>query len=131
MRADRVGASKDFLHFLGARIGCDIDVFRRLPADQIAHATAGEIGDVAGCAESFATSARAVIFPSAFSFSLVPIRVSRDYARCLARRDCRADRTATSQLDARKPALRKESCRGESVQTTLRKFGANRGRNKP
>ena len=29
MRADRVGAAKDLLHFLGTRIGRDIDVFWR------------------------------------------------------------------------------------------------------
>ena len=52
MRADRVGPAEDFLHFLRSRVGRDIDVFRRLPADQIAHAAAREVGNVSGRAQS-------------------------------------------------------------------------------
>ena len=52
MRADRVGAAEDFLHFLRARVGRDVDVFRNLTADEIAHAAACEVGDVAGGAQS-------------------------------------------------------------------------------
>ena len=58
MRADRIGAGENFLHLLRARIGRDVDVLRRLAADQIAHAAAGEIGDVAGRAQSIDERAR-------------------------------------------------------------------------
>jgi hypothetical protein len=52
MRANRVGTAEDFLHFLRARVGRDVDVFRNLTADEIAHAAACEVGNVAGGAQS-------------------------------------------------------------------------------
>ena len=58
MRANRVGAAEDFLHFLRARVGRDIDILGRLAANQIAHATACEVGGVPGRAQSIAQSAR-------------------------------------------------------------------------
>ena len=52
MRANRIGAAEDFLHLFGSRVGRDIDVFRRLAADEITHTTAGEIGYTPGCAQA-------------------------------------------------------------------------------
>src|SRR5438105_1033408 len=52
LRAYRVGAREDLLDCLGPRIGCDIDVFGGLAADQITHATAREIRDRAVVAQS-------------------------------------------------------------------------------
>ena len=43
---------------LGARIGRDIDILRCLPADQIAHTTASEVGDVSNRAQPLNESAR-------------------------------------------------------------------------
>ena len=44
MRADRVGAGEHFLHGFRPRIGSDVDVLGNLPAQQIAYATAREVG---------------------------------------------------------------------------------------
>ena len=52
MRANRVGAAENLLHLGGVRVGRDIDIFRNLTADEIAHAAACEVGGVAGCAQS-------------------------------------------------------------------------------
>src|SRR5450432_1278565 len=46
MRAHRVSAGKDFLHILRPRVGRDIDILRDLPPDEVAHATAGKVGDM-------------------------------------------------------------------------------------
>ena len=46
MRADRVGARKNFLDGLGRCIGGDIEIFWRDAAHDIPHATTGEIDDV-------------------------------------------------------------------------------------
>jgi len=52
MQADCVGTAEDFLYFLWARVGRDVDVFRNLTADEIAHAAAREVGNVARGAQS-------------------------------------------------------------------------------
>src|SRR5437762_7227740 len=46
--ADRISARKKLLHFFGSRVSGDVEVFRRNPADDVAHATAGEVGNVTG-----------------------------------------------------------------------------------
>ena len=57
MCADRIGTMENFLHLGGARVSCDVEIFWSLTADEIAHAAAGEVGDVAGCAQSIDESA--------------------------------------------------------------------------
>src|SRR5262245_57683130 len=52
MRPDRIGAGENFLHVLRARVGRDVDVFRNLTANKIPYASACEVGNVAGCAQS-------------------------------------------------------------------------------
>src|SRR5204863_278407 len=42
VRADRISAREQFLHFLRARVGGDVDVFRRKLTHHVAHAAAGE-----------------------------------------------------------------------------------------
>src|SRR6266487_6072871 len=46
MRTNRIGARKEFLHNFWLGIGGDIEVFRRLAADDIADATASEVRDM-------------------------------------------------------------------------------------
>src|SRR5437588_8551626 len=46
MRADRIGAWKQFLDFLRSRVSRDVDVFRREIAHHVADAAAGKEGDV-------------------------------------------------------------------------------------
>ena len=52
MRANCIGARKEFLHNFWFRIGGDIEVFRRLAADDVAHAAAGEIRDMTALAQT-------------------------------------------------------------------------------
>ena len=52
VRADRVGARKDFLHFFRTRGSGDVEILRRRVEEEVAHAAAGEIGDVTRRAES-------------------------------------------------------------------------------
>ena len=52
MGADRIGSAKDLLHFLGARISRDIDVFWHLAPDKIADATASPVSDMPCCPQS-------------------------------------------------------------------------------
>src|SRR6266487_4820060 len=47
MRADRVGAREKFLYTFRLRVGSDVEILWRFAAKNVAHATAGEIGDVA------------------------------------------------------------------------------------
>ena len=58
MRANRVGAWKNFLHQLRSRVGRDVDVLRRFAADNIAHTTSGEVGDVTALAQTRSNFAR-------------------------------------------------------------------------
>ena len=52
MSANGVGAAKKLLHFLRARVGRDINVFRDFAAHQITNAAASPVGNVAGVAET-------------------------------------------------------------------------------
>src|SRR6266699_7048325 len=52
MRANSIGARKEFLHNFWFGIGGDIEVFRRLAADDVAHAAAGEIRDMTALAQT-------------------------------------------------------------------------------
>src|SRR4030095_7409641 len=61
MRADRIRACKNFLHLLRARIGGDVNIFRREPADHVPNATAGEVGDVAVVVEFCRYGARSFL----------------------------------------------------------------------
>src|SRR5437660_368866 len=46
MRADRIGAPEQFLHFLRSRVSRDVDVFRRETTHHVADAAAGKEGDM-------------------------------------------------------------------------------------
>ena len=52
MGADRVGARKKLLHSFRFGIRGDVEIFRRLAADNIAHATASKVRDVAVLAQT-------------------------------------------------------------------------------
>ncbi len=45
---DRIGALKGSLHLLGRRIGRDVEIFGRLAAQEVAHAAAREVSNMAG-----------------------------------------------------------------------------------
>src|SRR6266536_1393261 len=45
-RADRVGAREKFLYTFRLRVGSDVEILWRFAAKNVAHATAGEMGDV-------------------------------------------------------------------------------------
>jgi hypothetical protein len=89
MRADRIGASENFLHVFGPCIGRDIDVLGSFSPNEIAHATAREIGDVSGCAQSldkrarsrehgrFLPAGRGAIHASTLAPRLVTVELSR------------------------------------------------------
>src|SRR4030095_16987264 len=47
MRTDRVGARKKFLHSFRLRVGGDVEILWRFATNDVAYATAGEIGDMA------------------------------------------------------------------------------------
>jgi hypothetical protein len=52
MGTNRIGPTKDLLHFLGPRIRRDIDVFWRFTPDEIADAATGPVSDVPGGTEA-------------------------------------------------------------------------------
>src|SRR6266581_8781921 len=47
MRADRVGAREKFLYTFRLRVGSDVEILWRFAANDVAHATASKISDVA------------------------------------------------------------------------------------
>src|SRR5436190_6643409 len=61
IRADRIRTRENSLHLLRVRIGSDVDIFRRKPADHVPNATAGEVGDVAVVAEFCRNGARSFL----------------------------------------------------------------------
>jgi hypothetical protein len=58
MRADCIRPWKEFLHDLWPRVRGDVEVFRSLAPQQIAHTTAGEVSDVPGGAEPLCCGTR-------------------------------------------------------------------------
>src|SRR5437762_13191195 len=63
MRANRIGAWKNFLHNFRLGVGGDIEVLRSFAADDVAHAAASEIRNVAALAQTRGNLGRP--FPSA------------------------------------------------------------------
>src|SRR5947207_6710762 len=52
MRANRIGAWKNFLHNFRLGVGGDIEVFRSFAADDVAHAASSEIRNMAALAQT-------------------------------------------------------------------------------
>src|SRR5947207_10336013 len=52
MRANRIGAWKNFLHNFRLGVGSDIEVLRSFAADDVAHAASGEIRNMAALAQT-------------------------------------------------------------------------------
>src|SRR4029078_10243682 len=58
MRAYRVGATKELLHYFWSRIGREIDIFRHPSPNEIADTAASPISNVPGSAEAIDNRAR-------------------------------------------------------------------------
>ena len=103
MRPDRVGARKDLLHDFRPRIGGDVDVFRHLTPQQIAHTTARRSRPCA-LAHAAAARCRAPSIPWACQFSCgasEPNQTQRARLRHLKERAAAGSRGAGSSATRR------------------------------
>src|SRR6266571_7915179 len=97
--ADGVGVRKNLLYDIRRRVRCDVEIFRRQTADHIADATAREISDLAGRAQTLRDLARSFLHPRRFHALIVAAVYDRricDY--------CEATVSVADRKDGRRSA---------------------------